>query len=461
MLAKKKDENQLTFNATLEEQINHKHPMYALSKKVDWKKFDIAFEKYYSKTMGAPAKEIRLMVGLLLLKHIRNLSDESVVEQWGENLYYQYFCGEKIFQPKSPCEASELVHFRNRIGVEGTELIFQESIRIQPKGGGNNKAGGVGKGEKEVIIDTAVQEKNITFPTDDKLYKKIINQSVKIADKEDIELRQNYRRTIKKLSYKQRFRKSKKQQGLARKADKRIKTIAGRLVRELERKLSPLEMSKYAAEIEIFKQVLNQKRNDKDKIYSLHEPHTECISKGKAHKRYEFGSKVSLTIGKKSGIILGALNIEKNDYDAHTLPQVLEQFKRMNGYEPSRAIVDLGYRGVKRVGDTEIITPQSGKGKSVYQRRKQKYDQRRRASIEAKISHVKYDCRLARNYYKGIKGDNINVLLSAAGSNFRLWMNRFKKLMKDFLFYFLSSLENTFLLLFCSAKIKYSPKMTF
>ncbi len=453
MLSKKKDENQLTFNKTLEEQISHKHPMYGLTNKVDWKKFDIAFEKFYNKTMGAPAKEIRLMVGLLLLKHIRNLSDESVVEQWSENLYYQYFCGEKIFQPKSPCEASELVHFRNRIGVEGIELIFQESIRVQKKESGNDKTAR-SKVEKEVIIDTSVQEKNITFPTDDKLYKKIISQSVKIADKEDIELRQNYRRTIKKLSYKQRFRKSKKQQGLARKANKKIKTIAGRLVRELERKLSPLEMSKHSAEIELFKRVLNQKKNDSNKIYSLHEPHTGCISKGKAHKKYEFGSKVSLTIGKKSGIILGALNIEKNDYDAHTLPQVLEQFKRINGYEPTRAIVDLGYRGIKKVGETEIITPQSGKGKSNYQRYKQKCDQRRRASIEAKISHVKYDCRLVRNYYKGIKGDNINVLLSAAASNFRLWMNRFKKMIKDFLSYFLIALENIFLDLFGPVIIK-------
>jgi len=180
MLARKKDNNQLIFNATLKEQLDKKHPLYALSNIIDWNKFELAFKKHYSPMMGAPAKEIRLLVGIIILKHLRNLSDESVVEHRGENLYYQYFCGERIFNPNPPCEASELVHFRNRIGEEGMEMILQESIRIQGIGRDKNvsskKKGNSGKrmeSEKEVIIDTTVQEKNITYPTDDKLYKKI------------------------------------------------------------------------------------------------------------------------------------------------------------------------------------------------------------------------------------------------------------------------------------------------
>jgi IS5 family transposase len=413
--------------------------------------------------MGTPAKAIRLMVGLIMLKHVRNLSDESVVEQWSENLYYQYFCGEKIFKPTKPCDASELVHFRDRIGKDGFELILQESIAIQVVNkdrrddSGKNRT----KGEKDVIIDTTVQEKNITFPTDDKLYKKIITKCKGIAEEEQIQLRQTYSRTIKRLSYQQRFRKSKKHQSLARKADKRIKTISGRLVRELERKLSPSEMSKYSTEIELYKQVLRQKKDDKNKVYSLHEPHVECISKGKAHKRYEFGSKVSIIIGKRHGIIYGALNIENNDYDGHTLPAALEQFKRINGYEPSRAIVDLGYRGIKQIGSTQIITPQTGKGKTNYQKRRLKQDHRRRASIEGKISHIKHDCRLDRNYYKGVIGDNINVLLSAAGSNLRRWMNMFKKKVKSFLSHFINDLNKILLILTVNFRLKFILNMTF
>lgn len=274
------------------------------------------------------------------------------------------------------------------------------------------------------------------------MYKKIITKCKKIANKEQIQLRQTYSRTLKKLSYQQRFRKSKKNQSLARKADKKIKTISGRLVRDIERKLSPMQMRKYAAELELYNQVLRQKKDDKNKVYSLHEPHVECISKGKAHKRYEFGSKASIIIGKESGIIYGALNIDKNKYDGHTLPIVLEQFERINGYEPSRAIVDLGYRGVKQIGSTLIITPQSGKGKTEYQKRKLKHDHRRRASIEGKISHIKHNCRLGRNYYKGIIGDNINVLWAAVGANLRRCMNLYKKKLNSFLSYFLRGLDS-------------------
>jgi len=146
--------------------------------------------------MGQPGKPIRLMVGLLMLKHIRNLSDEMIVEQWSENTYFQYFTGENSFVCGLPCEASELVHFRKRIGESGAELILKESISINGKDAEDTN----------VNIDTTVQEKNITFPTDAKLHKKIIQKCKKIADREDIELRQSYSRILKQLSRDQRFR---------------------------------------------------------------------------------------------------------------------------------------------------------------------------------------------------------------------------------------------------------------
>jgi len=434
MRAKQRDTNQLTLNTTIEQQIDLHRPLCTLSRVINWNKFETEFKNLYSENMGAPAKPIRLMVGLHILKHLRNLSDESVVEQWGENLYYQYFCGETIFRPQQPCASSELVHFRDRIGSAGMELILQESIRVQTlDSDGNHKPKGSGWKEKEMIADTTVHEKNITFPTDDKLYKKIIGKCVGIAQKEQLELRQSYSRTVRKLSYRQRFRRSKRNMHLARKADKKIKTIAGRLVREMERKLSPEQMSKYSVEIELFKRVLNQKKDDKNKIYSLHEPQTQCISKGKAHKRYEFGSKGSLMIGKESGIIFGALNIEKNDYDGHTLGLAMEQFKRLNGYEPRKIIADLGYRGIKKIGRTEVVTPNMGAGRTKYQKQRQRNEHRRRASIEGKISHVKYDFRMHRNYYKGISGDHINIVLAAAASNFKRWLRIYAESIKKIL----------------------------
>ena len=428
MIAKKVNPTQMTFCLTFEEQLNHRHPLYVLADKIDWQIFEDEFGKHYSPDQGRPAKPIRLLTGLLLLKHIRNLSDESVVEQWQENSYYQYFCGITSFVTGQPCEPSELVHFRNRIGTAGMELILKESVRL------NGKAGK----EKEVCVDTTVQEKNITFPTDNKLYRKIIQKSIAIADAEAVELRQSYSRTIKKLSYQQRFRRNKKQQKLSRKADRKIKTIAGRLVRELERKLTSNALTKHSSSLELFKRVLAQKRSDSNKIYSLHEPHVQCISKGKEHKKYEFGNKVSLMITKTSGVIVGALSLEKNDYDGHTLQPALEQYKRFYGTEPRKAIADLGYRGIDKIGETEVITPKK-KATTYYDKVKLRADHRRRSSIEAGISHLKNNHRLGRNFYSHIAGDETNVLLSAAAYNFKRMMRKWKELFKYFLsiFYYL------------------------
>ena len=453
MIKPEKDRNQHTFFSTFEEQLDKKHPLFALANKIDWANFEKEFSKLYHGSMGRPAKPIRLMVGLILLKHIRNISDESVVEQWRENSYYQYFCGEMKFVIKAPCEASELVHFRKRIGEKGMQLIWGESIRIakeitekkdkqrKSKEGKKDNDKGNDNGvpqvekafkEKEVIIDTTVQEKNITYPTDLKLHRKIIKNCVDISEEEGIELRQSYTRTVKKHLYQQRFRKTKKQRAKALKAARQIKTIAGRLVRELFRKLNPLQLAKYTKELELYKRVLQQKREDKNKVYSIHEPHTECISKGKEHKKYEFGNKVSIVIGKSTGIVFGAISLEKNEYDGHTLPKALQQFKEINGYEPKRALVDKGYKGIDKVGETEVIRPDSGRAKSRYMRTKMRKDHRKRAGVEAKISHLKNDFRMDRNYYKGIVGDKINVFLAAASMNLKIWMNYYKRRVKYF-----------------------------
>lgn len=431
MLAKKQSPAQIGFYSTFEEQLSHRHPLYILANQINWNIFEEAFATFYSEE-GRPAKPIRLMVSLLMLKHIRNISDESVVEQWFENIYYQYFSGEKSYACGVPCEASELVHFRNRIGAEGIELIFKESIRVNGKDGQ----------EQQATTDTTVQEKNITYPTDNKLHRKIIKKCVSIADDKSIELRQSYTRVLKKLLMDQRFRNHPKNKGKARKADKKIKTIAGRLVRELERKLPP-DMDQ--GFLTLFKKVLAQKKSDSNKIYSLHEPHVQCISKGKEHKKYEFGSKVSITTTLNSGVIIGALNIEQNVHDSKTLSPALEQQQRLTGIILKATYVDRGYRGTKEVLGTTIILPDGpGKNRTSYEKQKLRKGFKRRAAIEPKIGHLKQDHRLSRNYYSGITGDNINVMLAAAAMNFKRMMNIYKEMFFDFFLRIICLVQNLF-----------------
>jgi IS5 family transposase len=425
MLTKNIPTGQLNFLMPgLRDQLNSKHPLYILEGKIEWHVFEDAFSRYYSPDFGSPSKPIRLMVSLLILKHLRNVSDESIVEQWEENAYYQYFSGMEVFTPGPPCAASELVHFRNRIGVEGVELIFKESMKVNGKDAD----------EQDIKADTTVQEKNITFPTDSKLHVKIINKCVDIAEKEKIKLRQTYTFTVKKLRQLGRFRSHPKNRKKALYADRKLKTIAGRLVRELERKLSEHTLAFYRTKLDLFNQVLGQTKDSKNKVYSLHEPHVQCISKGKEHKKYEFGSKVSILVTQNTGVIVGALNFEKNPYDGHTLAPALGQYKKLRGKMPRSVTADKGYRGTNKIETTQIHIPKPpSKHATKYEKQKAKKRFGRRAAVEPVISHLKQDYRLSRNYYKGINGDNINVMLAAAAMNFKRMINIWKNNPDSFL----------------------------
>ncbi len=420
MLSKQKNMNQMGFYSTFEEQLNHQHPLYKLTSVIRWQIFDQAFSKHYSATHGKPAKPIRRMVSLLILKQLRNLSDESVVEQWSENSYYQYFSGESYFCSNIPCVPTELVEFRKRIGTEGIELIFKESIHVN----------GDDANDGNLSIDTTVQEKNITYPTDDKLYKKIIGKCQTIAKNEAIELRQSYSQTVKKLSAIQRFKKNKNGWAKARKANKKIKTIAGVLVRELKRKLTIEQLSKYIIDLNLYEKILLQKRSDSNKIYSLHEPEVKCYTKGKEHKRFEFGSKVSIAITQKTGVIVGALNFNSNEHDSKTLEKALEQYSRLTDNKVKSVFVDRGYRGPKMINETLICVPKPDK--NITKNKRQRHS--RRAAIEPVIGHLKSDYRMNRNFLKGVIGDEMNALLAAAAMNFKRVMNIWKQGLWNLLF---------------------------
>lgn len=404
------------FQPLLKEFINMQHELVLLNEKIEWKSLEQEFAPLYSAT-GTPSKPIRMMVGLLILKQLYDLGDETVIPAWIANPYFQYFCGEAHFQWQQPCDPSDMVHFRKRIGEQGVEKIFQQSIFIHGKRAKSD----------EIVIDSTAQEKNITFPTDTKLHVKIIKQCNKIAQHENIVQRQTYTRTVKRLLITSRFSTHPKRKKNARSAQRKIKTIAGRQVRELQRNFSSEQLQQYAQKLELFKKVLAQKKHDSPKIYSLHEPDVACIAKGKAHQPYEFGSKTSFAITKHTNIVVAAVDFTGNPHDSKTLEATLNQHQQLTGQRAKAAIVDRGYRGKKKIQLTQIVCPDNANNKTGYEKQKARKRFRRRAAIEPVISHLKHQYGMKRNFLKGKKGDKINAMLAAAAFNFKSWMNKMKE----------------------------------
>lgn len=416
MLPKSPKNNQPNlFHSPLSQMLDMNDSLIALADTIDWKIFDNGFEKYYSKD-GRPAKPIRLMVGILLLKQLKNISDEEVVAQWKQNPYFQYFCGYNEFQIVEPCHSTDLVYFRNRIGKEGMEVIFGMSIALHGKA----------SEEKQVIIDTTVQENNITYPTDGKLAIKIINHLVKIAKAEDIQLRRTYMLEIKTHRISLRFFRHPRKRKKARSAMKRLKTIAKTILRDIDRNFKDNDSlhDKYAEHFYLFMRILLQEKNSSNKIYSLHEPHAYAVGKGKDHKAWEYGTKASIVTTKKSGIIIGVASHDKNEHDSKTLEVALTSANSNRVKPIKEAICDRGYRGKKEVLGTMISLPGVPLKKDTrYQKEVKRKKFRRRAAIEPIIGHLKSDYRMQRNYLKGFIGDEINLLLAATAFNLKKWMN--------------------------------------
>ena len=270
MIGKSRSQNQQNlFKPLLNEFINHE--LVLLADKIDWKYFEDAFSEYYSNT-GKPAMPIRLMVGSLMLKRIYNLEDETLCEAWIRDPYMQHFCGMAHFEHRFPCDPSDFVHFRKRIGEAGVEKIFAYSVLLHGKAAK----------EKVTLSDTTVAENNTTFPTDAKLTKKIIDKCNKIAQREGLEQRQTYTKVSKQLVRDTHNSSHPKRRKKAKKSGQKLKTIAGRLLMELERKLPRHLLNEYQQELDLYYRVLAQKRSDKDKIYSLHKDFYSLYSQGKS-----------------------------------------------------------------------------------------------------------------------------------------------------------------------------------
>jgi IS5 family transposase len=415
MQGKIKEEPQLNlFQIQLKSLVSAKHSLVILSHKMDWQALDQEFEQYYSKG-GRPSVPTRTMVGLLMLKSMFDQSDETLIARWVENPYWQYFCGEQFFRYDQPCDPTELVHFRKRIQKEGHEYILKISAQLHGKD----------IEEKMVSIDTTVQEKNITFPTDAKLAVAILKKCWKLASKCNLKLHQSYTRKTAEAKLKLRFGNHPKKKKEARQAIKDLRKYARKVIRQLRNHLSECALAYYKNKLEFYEKVLSQKKSDSNKIYSLHEPDVYCMSKGKAHKQYEFGCKVSVALTATTGIIVGVTSFEKNKSDVHTLEETLTQVKNITGSLPREAICDRGYRGRKQVEDTTITIPKPLPANSTrYQKEKVRIKFRRRAAIEPVIGHLEHDHRMERNFLKGIYGDFVNCVLAAAGFNLKKMLRK-------------------------------------
>jgi len=416
------------FRVELSRIVNRGHGLVKLAEAVDWDRLDEMFGSTYCPDNGRPGVSTRLMVALHYLKYTHNLSDEDVIAGWIENPYWQYFSGMKWFEYEVPINPSSMTRWRKRIGEAGAEELLRETLEA------GLKIKAVKPHQlKRVNVDTTVQEKEIRFPTDARLYDRARQRLVDAAKDRGIALRQNYNRKSKHVLHKQSQYAHAQQMQRARRCTRKLKTYLGRVIRDIERNYQkpdePLQDL-----LEIGTKIFRQQLKDKNKTYSVHAPEVECISKGKAHKRYEFGCKVSVAATSRGGWFLGAKAVHGNPYDGHTLTDALSQVERI-GSRPDHAFVDMGYRGHDYEGSVAVHVDKRRRGrtaKSLWRWMK------RRAAIEPGIGHLKREHRMDRNRLKGKEGDCINAILSAAGMNFSKLLRWAGDLLRLFFFWLLS-----------------------
>ena len=392
--------------------LDQSHPLKVLAEALDWEFFEREFGSLYVERKGRPGLPMRLLVGLHYLKHLYDVSDERVVAGFVENPYWQYFCGEEFFVHELPCDPTSLVKWRQRIGPDGMERLLQETIAAAQRQQALKPCE-----IRRVNVDTTVQEKAIAFPTDARLYHKARCVLVREAQRAGLELRQSYRRVGKRALQKQGRYAHAQQLKRARKETRKLRTYLGRVMRDIQRKAaargleSDPQLSQY---LERAARIYGQQRQDKHKLYSMQAPEVECISKGKEHKKYEFGCKVSVVTTSKRGWVVGIAALHGNPYDGHTLKGAHAQVEKLTGVKPEEIFVDKGYRGTEHHPENVAVYISGRKLSGTLKRLL-----RRRSAIEPVIGHLKQDHRMKRNYLQGQEGDQINALLVGCGFNLR------------------------------------------
>lgn len=404
------------FRMQLTNMIDMDHPLVKAADLIDWSRFDDGFGRFYTQK-GRPGLPTRLLAGLHLLKHMEGLSDEAVCKRWVENPYYQYFCGEQYFRHKLPLDRSSMTRWRGRIGPDKLELLLAETLAVAMRTNAVTP-----QACERVTLDTTVQTKAIAHPTDSHLLVRGIEWLNRLARKHGIPLRQSFlrvarraRRDVSRLIHGRGHKQ-------AMRWVRKMRTWLGRLDRDIGRKIAGNETHEaaFAVARERVARVLTQKAGDADKLYALHAPEVECIAKGKARSRYEFGVKTSIAVtnARTPGgqFIVGMQSLPGNPYDGHTLTGQIAQVERLTGIAVERAYVDRGYRGHKHTGKAQVYIAHSRGISSPTIKR----ELRRRNAIEPIIGHTKSDGLLERNHLAGAHGDAVNAILVAAGHNLRL-----------------------------------------
>ncbi|TAN14024.1 MAG: IS5 family transposase [Burkholderiaceae bacterium] len=437
------------FRARIDQMIDMAHPLAVLARRLPWASLEATLAPCFARTApaageavaeedlfgavpegvtvlsnaGRPRLAMRLMISLLYLKHAFNLSDEELVARWSENVVWQYFSGREYYEPRLPCDATQLGRFRAAAGEAGVEEILKATIDTAV----TMKA--IKPAEfKRVIVDTTVQPKAIAHPTDSRLLEAARRALVKAAGAAGIELKQTFAKEGKHLRWKAgRYGHARQFRRLAKVA-RRQRTIVGRLLREIERKAADIDMT--AERFERFNDLLQrcerirtQGKKSKAKLYALHAPEVECIAKGKARTPYEFGVKAAVAVTHKSGLMVGARTFPGNPYDGHILAAQIEQTNillQATGREVKEVFADLGFRGVDQDNPGVEITH---RGKYKRLTKQQRKWLRRRSAVEPAIGHTKSDCRMDRCWLKGQIGDALHAVLCAAGYNIR-WLLR-------------------------------------
>lgn len=341
------------------------------------------------------------MAGLLYLQHTYRLSDEAVVARWIDSPYLQHFCGETFFKHHVPIDPSSLVRWRKRIGEEGVEWQLAKTIEAGRKSGAVD-----GDSLTRVAVDTTVMKKNIAHPTDTRLSEKARRQLVALAVEGGIELRQNYNRLAPPLAMQVGRYAHAKQFRRMRKALKKLKGYTGRVLRDIRRQLQDIPEGAFRERVLdklwLVGRLLQQTPKSQAKIYALHEPEVDCISK------------VSIATTIDEGFVVGMRALPGNPYDGHTLAEALEQVEILTERKPTLAVVDRGYRG-HGIEATRVLISDTRRGLTLLLAKLLK----RRSAIEPEIGHMKSDGRLARCPLKGTIGDAIFAVLCGCGHNLR------------------------------------------
>jgi IS5 family transposase len=407
----------------LDQILDMDHALVKLAAAIDWRFLEDRLGEVYDDDPGRPPLPTRLMAGLAILKSMHNLSDEGLCERWLENPYYQLFCGEEFFQHRLPFDRTSLTRWRLRMGEERLAALLQESLATATRLGAARPAD-----FRAVIVDTTVQEKAITFPTDAKLTHRARERLVKLAKKHGVVLRQSYARVGKFALIKHQRYAHAKQFKRANRALKRLRTMLGAVIRDITRKLAkrPQLAQVFARPLALARRVREQRQRERGKkVYSLHAPEVECIGKGKAHKPYEFGVKVSVatTLDRSRGgqFVAHVKAMPGNPYDGHTLATIIPAIETSVGANLARIVTDAGYRGHNAPKDKTFKVHVAGYKRGLTKTIKRAL--RRRAAIEPVIGHLKSDHRMGRNFLAFAEGDANNAVLAAIGYNFSLLLN--------------------------------------